>query len=40
MMFQLANGSGAIVAVMGFIAEVNWASDVRRVGVPLIVPIV
>ena len=30
-MFQVANGSDAIVAVTGFIPEVNWDSKVRRV---------
>ena len=29
-MFRFASGSDAIVAVAGFIPEVNWASDVRR----------
>ena len=30
-MFQFASGSDAIVAVTGFIPEVNWTSNVRRV---------
>jgi len=30
-MFQFASGSDAIVAVTGFIPEVNWATNVRRV---------
>ena len=30
-MFRFVSGSDAIVAVMGFILEVNWTSDVRRV---------
>jgi len=30
-MFRFASGSDAIIAVTGFIPEVNWASNVRRV---------
>jgi len=30
-MFQFASGSEAIVAVTGFIPEVNWATNIRRV---------
>lgn len=30
-MFQFASGSDAILAVTGFIPEVNWATNVRRV---------
>ena len=33
-MFRLANGSEAIVAVTGFILEVNWTLKIRRVPLP------